>query len=117
VVRIVLGGIAVLTPDGEPVGATYYTAGSDERLGIWGYEGPVPLVPGNYYVTYNQSVSAPIAVEAGELEELRLGGILVVAPDGEPVAADFRDATTNDRLGAYGYDGAALFVPGSYEVP
>ena len=116
VVRIILGAISVLATDGEPVGATYYAAGSDERLGAWGHEGPVPLVPGTYYVTYNQSVSTPIAVEAGELKELRLGGILVVAPDGEPVAADFWDATTNDRLGSYGHEGAALFVPGSYIV-
>jgi hypothetical protein len=114
VARIILGAISVLAPDGEPAGATYYAAGNDERLGVWGHEGPVSLVPGTYYVTYNQSVSAPIAVEAGELEELRLGGILVLSPDGEPVAADFWDAATNERLGAYGHDGAALFVPGSY---
>ncbi|MGD9050189.1 MAG: hypothetical protein PVF77_19205, partial [Anaerolineae bacterium] len=116
VVRIILGAISVLAPDGEPVGATYHAAGSDERLGVWGHEGPVSLVPGTYYVTYNQSVSAPISLEAGELEELRLGGILVLAPDGQPVAADFWNAATNDRLGAYGHEGAALFVPGSYIV-
>jgi Mg-chelatase subunit ChlD len=116
VVRIVLGSIGVVTPEGEYLAADYYEVGTGERLGAYGAEGPVPLVSGAYYVEVNQSTSAPIFLGAGEAEEVVLGGILVLTPEGEIEAADIWEATTNDRLGSYGYDGPALLVPGSYYV-
>jgi hypothetical protein len=113
---LVLGAILPRAPDGEPVAVDFYDAETQERLGSYGHDGPAMFVPATYYARYHGSTSEPIALEAGQMAELLLGGILVLAPDGTPVAADFWDAGTDERLGTYGYDGPALFVPGTYIV-
>jgi hypothetical protein len=112
--ELVLGAIRVRTPDGDTVAAEFSQAASGERLGTYGHDGPALFVPGTYQARYNGSVSSPITVDSGQTVDLALGGILVLAPDGEPAAAEFWDAATNERLGSYGYDGPALFVPGAY---
>jgi hypothetical protein len=114
VVRIVQGSLSVVTPEGVLVAARYRDASTGTDLGFWGHEGPVVLVPGTYRVSINQSTSAPVVVQSGVAEQLVLGAILVRTLGGEPVAADFFDAATNERLGAYGHEGPALFVPGTY---
>ena len=116
VVRIVLGSLSVLTPDGEPVAAEYHEAGTGTDLGYWGHEGPVVLAPGTYTVSANQATSAPVTVQAGEATEVVLGTIQVLAPDGALQVADFWEAGSGQRLGSYGHEGPAAFVPGTYLV-
>jgi hypothetical protein len=113
-VEMVMGTISVKSPDGDLVAADFYDAATDQRLGSWGFDGPVALLPGTYYVQANKSTSAPITLSSGAAEELMLGSITVWSPDGQFVAADFYQAPDGKRLGSYGYDGAVLLVPGSY---
>jgi Mg-chelatase subunit ChlD len=113
-VHIVLGTLKVLSPEGEPRAADYYEANTGTRLGYWGHEGPVNLVPATYSIQINGSSSAPITVRSGQTVELVLGTILVLDPDGQPVAADFYAADDGTRLGYWGHDGPVEFVPGSY---
>lgn len=112
IVRIVLGAVSVVTPQGEPEAADFFEAGSGVRLGNYGHDAPLPLVPGTYYVKVNQSTSAPIAVRAGETNEVLLGAIRPLTPDGQETTGDFFDAVTDERLGNYG--GTVLLVPGTY---
>jgi hypothetical protein len=116
IVRIILGAVTVLSPEGDLVPGDIYDAGSDMRLGYWGHEGPVTLVPGVYHVQVTGSTSAPITVQAGETQELVLGAITVVSPDGEPVPADFYEAASGARLGYWGHEGPVMLVPGTYQV-
>jgi hypothetical protein len=113
IVRIVLGAISVLTPDGHSTSADFYDAASGERLGYWGHEGPTALVPGAYFVMVDNSTSDPLRVQAGETTELVLGSISVLTPDGKFTAGDFYDST-NKRLGYWGHDGPVALVPGTY---
>jgi hypothetical protein len=117
-VEVVLGTILVLAPDGERVPAVFWSGATDERLGSYGHghEEPAMFVPGTYQAGVNESWSEPITLESGQTVELILGDIKVLSPDGERVAAVFWDAPTNKRLGSYGGDGTALFVPGSYVI-
>jgi hypothetical protein len=117
-VEVILGTILVLTPGGERVHAEFWDVDSDERLGSYGYahEEAAMFVPGNYQVGANNSWTEPIALGSGQTVEVDLGDLVVLSPDGERVAAVFWDANTDERLGSYGHDGTALFVPGSYVV-
>jgi hypothetical protein len=112
VVRIRLGALRVLTPDGEETTADVYDADTGTRLGYYG--GATPLVPGEYYVVVNGSLSDPIVVESGKTTDLVLGAIRVLTPDGEETTADVYDADTGARLGYYG--GVILLAPGRYYV-
>ncbi len=105
--NLILGAISVLTPEGKLTAADFYDAASGTRLGYWGHEGPVMLVPGSYYVQVNQSTSVSIAVKAGKTEELLLGAIHV---DGQFNVWD----AGGTRLGYYG--DTLLLVPGIYKV-
>jgi hypothetical protein len=114
IVRIVLGTLKVLGPEGEPRAADYYEAGSATRLGFWGHEEPVDLVPANYIVQVNGSSSASITVRSGQTAELVLGAIQVLGLEGESVAADFYEVTSGKRLGYFGHEGPVELAPGSY---
>jgi hypothetical protein len=112
IVRIQLGAIRALTPDGEETTVEFYDVASGGRLGDYG--GTVFLVPGSYQVSINQSASAPITLNAGETKEVLLGAIRALTPDGEETTVEFYDAATGKRLGYYG--GTVFLVPGSYHV-
>lgn len=116
IVRILLGAISVVTPDGEAMAADLYEAGANTRLGSYGHDGPVPVVPGTYYVSVNNSVSDPFPLAAGETKDLMLGAIRILTPEGQETAADIYQVATNARLGSYGHDGPVQLVPGDYYV-
>jgi Mg-chelatase subunit ChlD len=105
IVRIRLGAIRALTPDGEETTVEFYDAATGGRLGYYG--GTVLLVPGSYHVSINQSASAPITVNAGETKDVLLGAI--------QVEGDFEiyDAASK-RLGYY--SDTILLIPGTYKV-
>jgi len=116
IVRIVLGAIHVVTPDGKPMASDICNADGAARLGYYGHEGLVPLVPGTYTVKVNNSLSAPIVVKAGATSKLVLGFISVLSLEGKHTAAEVYDAARNLRLGYYGQDEAVALVPGTYSV-
>jgi hypothetical protein len=97
----------VLSPDGQQVAADYFDASTGTRLGYWGHDGPVPLVPGTYYIAINQSTGVPFALASGETKDMQLGAVQV---DGsfEIWAAD------GTRLGYYG--DTLFLVPGTYTI-
>jgi hypothetical protein len=103
---VMLGAIRVLTPEGEETVADFYNVATNVRLGAYGGEGPVQLVPGTYYVAVNNSVSEPITVESGETKEVLLGAVHV---DG-----NFTLYSETRRLGAYG--DTLLLAPGTYRL-
>jgi hypothetical protein len=111
IVHIELGAIRPLTPEGQEAKVAIYQAASKERLG--GYGGTVLLVPDTYRLVLNQSWSAPIAVQGGDTQEVVLGAIRVLSPEGEEAKVVFwEDADPNRRLG--GYEGTILLMPGTY---
>ena len=112
IVRIVLSAIRVLTPDGEDARFDLFDAATDERLGQ--KTGTVFLLPGVYKVSANDSTSDPITLGAGELEEVVLGAISVLGPDGKGARFDLFDAATDERLGQK--TGIVLVLPGTYQV-
>jgi hypothetical protein len=116
VVRIVLGAVGIVTPGGEPHAGEFFDPGTGQYLGSYSHDGPAPFLPGTYYAAVNWSRSAPIVVEAGETQELVLGAISLLAPDGQPHAGEFFDASTDEYLGSYAHDGPALLLPGAYYV-
>jgi hypothetical protein len=112
IVRIELGAIRPLTPEGQETMVDIYQAASGERLGYYG--GTVLLVPDTYWLAVNQSWSEPIVVKSGETQERVLGAIRVLTPDREETTVNFYEADTERRLGNYG--GTVLLAPGSYTL-
>jgi hypothetical protein len=111
IVRIELGAIRPLTPEGEETMVNVYQAASGERLGYYG--GTVLLVPDTYQLEANQSWSETIAVRSGETQERVLGAIRVLSPEGEEIQVGFwQDGDPDRRLGYYG--GTVLLMPGTY---
>jgi hypothetical protein len=111
IVRIELGAIRPLTPDGQETTVDIYQAASGERLGHYG--GTVLLVPDTYQLEINQSWSDPIVVKSGEAQERVLGAIRVLSPEGEEISVDFwEDVDPGRRLGNYG--DTVLLIPGNY---
>ena len=100
-------GLTPLCWTGESESADVYEHATGARLGSYGREGPVPLVPGRYILQVSGSTSAPVAVESGETIEFQLGAIYV---DGSFEVWD----AAGDRLGYYG--NTLLLVPGTYTL-
>jgi hypothetical protein len=111
IVRIELGAIRPLTPEGEETTVDIYQAASGERLGYYG--GTVLLVPDTYQIEANNSWSEPLVVKSGETQERVLGAIRVLSPEGTEIQVDFwEDADPDRRMGFYG--GTVLLMPGTY---
>lgn len=110
IVRIRLGAIRPVPPDGQETTLDFYDAATDKRLGYYG--GTVLVTPGTYYLSINGSVGVPVTVGAGETKEVLLGAIRPLTPERKETTAEFLDAATDKRLGYYG--GAVLLMPGTY---
>jgi hypothetical protein len=112
IVRIVLSAIRVLTPDGEDARFDLLDAATDEWLGQ--KDGTVFLLPGVYKLRANDSTGDPITLEAGELEEIVMGAIKVLGPDGEDARFDLLDPDTDEWLSQE--TGIVFLFPGTYKV-
>jgi hypothetical protein len=110
IVRIPLGALRPLTPDGAETTVDIYEAGSGKRLGNYG--GTILLVPGSYQVNEKGSISAPLQIAAGQVIDFQLGAIHPLTPDGAETSVDVYDSASGKRLGRYG--GRILLVPGIY---
>jgi hypothetical protein len=115
-IEMVMAVLAVKSPEGDVVAVDIFDASDNRRLGNWGSEGPVSLMPATYYIQSNKSTSAPITLASGATEELVLGAVTFLSAGGEPMAAVIFQAEDGKRLGGYGHDGAVLLVPGSYYI-
>jgi hypothetical protein len=103
VTKVKLGTIRVVGTEGKDVAAEIHVAGG-KRLGVWG--GAIQLVPGEYRVGINGSLSAPITVKEGTSISFHLG--VIQMKEGMVFDAQGR------RLGYY--KGIVALVPGSYTV-
>jgi hypothetical protein len=113
-IRIPLSAVNVLTPDGNVTAADFYDGALEQRLGYFGHEGTVYLVPGNYRIAVNNSTSQAFAVESGATLEILLGAIQPVTALGEEISVNFYEKASGKHLGYYG--GEVLLVPGAYAI-
>jgi hypothetical protein len=114
VVRVGLGGIRVLTPDGKEDTFSYLYDDAGNRIDFK-YAGLFLVPPGTYRVDSRKSMSDPIALQAGELVELRLGSIHVTTPDGREDTMVYIYDDEGQQLD-FGYAGTILLVPGTYRL-
>lgn len=103
VTEVRLCSIKVIGIEGKAVAADIHVAGG-KRLGVWG--GDIQLVPGDYRVGINGSISDPIRLDEGSAVSFYLGAIQLK----EGMVFDARGR----RLGYY--KNTLLLVPGTYTV-
>jgi hypothetical protein len=103
---LMLGAIRILTPEGQATAVDIYQVATNVRLGSYGRDGPVQLVPSIYYVKINNSNTEQITVESGQTTEVLLGAVHV---DGQ-----FSIYSGMNYLGHYG--NTLLLAPGTYRL-
>ena len=111
IVKLSLGQITLKSPDQKAAGFHLYDTQTKERFGHFSKE--VLVAPGQYHLMVQNINTNPIFVKPGETEEIGLGTIRAVSPNGKTETVTIFKAD-GKRLGRYGGD--IVVVPGSYQV-